>query len=124
LRGEVETDIERKACKQAEKLGVRNIKINTRSDTGWPDRIFFIPGGRPLFIEFKRPGEDPDPKQEYIHEILKKLGYDIEVHDTVEGAVSAVVTALEASSRAKKRDEVSSRTRVRNSGGRPRRGED
>lgn len=124
MRNVVETDIERAACEKVKKLGIRNIKINTKTETGWPDRMFIIPGGRPLFVEFKRPGEEPEPKQEHIHEVLKKLGYNVEVHDSVDGVVSAVTRALEAAHRAKERDEVSTRTRVRNSGGRPRRRKD
>ena len=124
MRNVVETDIERAACEKVKKLGIRNIKINTKTETGWPDRMFVIPGGRPLFVEFKRPGEEPEPKQEHIHEVLKKLGYNVEVHDSVDGAVSAVTRALEAARRAKERDEVSTRTRVRNSGGGPRRRKD
>ena len=90
-----EAVIERCACERAlRELGVRSLKLNVTGSTGWPDRLFFIPGGRPLFIEFKRPGEEPDPKQRHIHEVLKHNGYEVQVHDTIDGAVQAVAAAV------------------------------
>lgn len=92
----LESKIEKKACwRILRQLGVRSLKLNVSGSTGWPDRIFFIPGGRPLFIEFKQPGEEPRPKQVYIHGILKHLDYEVQVHDTVDGAFQAVTQALE-----------------------------
>lgn len=97
VREKKESSVEREACSRAEsELGVRNTKFVTPGDTGWPDRIFWIKGGRPLLIEFKRPGEEPRPKQEYNIGILKKLGYNVEVHDNVERALCSIARALEA----------------------------
>lgn len=91
----LEKDIESKVCRRAfSELGVRNIKVNTLTETGWPDRMFLIPGGRPLFIEFKRPGGEPDPKQVHIHGILKGLDYSVEVCDSEEEAMSKIAQAL------------------------------
>lgn len=99
-----ESDIQTKVRNRALKeLGVVGKKLNIDGDTGWPDFIFFIPGGRPLFIEFKRPGERPSPKQTYIHDdVLKKLGYDIEVHDNEDEAVNAIRIKVEATRRSEK----------------------
>lgn len=94
-RKKLELSTELKVCKRAlENYGVGNIKINTRSETGYPDRMFLIPGGRPLFIEFKREGEEPSKKQLYIHEGLRALGYDVEVHDDVDAALWAIVRRM------------------------------
>jgi hypothetical protein len=90
-----ESKIERDAVNLVwEHLGIVGSKLVTPGDTGYPDRIFWIPGGRPLLIEFKRPGEEPKPKQEYIHAQLKKLGYQVEVHDNAIRAFSAVIEAV------------------------------
>lgn len=98
-----ESSIERKTCKLAlEQLGVRNVKLVTPGDTGWPDRIFWIPGGRPLLIEFKAPGEAPRPKQIYIHELLRQLGYNVEVHDDTDIAFQSIARAVEAARLPKK----------------------
>lgn len=95
----LESSIERKACSEAKKLGVRNVKMNTLSDTGWPDRMFLIPGGRPLFIEFKRPGGELSPKQQYVHDLLKSLGYTVETHDNVATVLTTIKNCLTQNSR-------------------------
>lgn len=59
-------------------------------ETGYPDTGFLIPGGRPLFIEFKWGEKTPDPKQEYWHKIFRDLGYDVEVHNNVDEALTAI----------------------------------
>lgn len=79
-------DIEQKVCSEALKLGVESVKWG---DSGWPDRIFLTPG-KPFFIEFKRPGGEPEPRQAFRIKTLKKLRYDVEVHDNVEEALSAI----------------------------------
>lgn len=91
----LEKDIEGKVCRRAfSELGVRNIKVNTLTETGWPDRMFLIPGGRPLFIEFKRPGGVVEPKQLHIHGILQELDYSVVVCDNEEEAMQAIAQAL------------------------------
>lgn len=69
-----EATVERKVCRDAEKLGVPNVKIKM---PGWPDRQFFIIGGRSLFIEFKNQSGDEElrPLQDYWCDKLEKLGY-------------------------------------------------
>jgi uncharacterized protein YyaL (SSP411 family) len=109
-----ESKIELRAVQKVHKdLGVLGIKLTTKSGTGWPDRMFLVPGGRPFFIEFKQPGEEPRPKQDFVHALLRRLGYDVEAHDTVEGAVAAVGQRVDAARAAKARDEVPDRARSR-----------
>jgi len=62
----------------------------------WPDRMFFIPGGRPLLIEFKKPGAEPTPKQAARIKELRELGYDVEVCDSKEQGIACVQSRLEA----------------------------
>ena len=45
----IEATVARRAL---EELGVFSIKIKRAQEAGYPDRIFLIHGGRPLFIEF------------------------------------------------------------------------
>lgn len=86
-----ETAIERAVVhKAAKELGVFSTKMGTTGSTGWPDRIFFIPGGRPLMIEFKRPGGKMTEKQKWVHERLRWLGYDVEVHDDTTKALQTI----------------------------------
>lgn len=88
--------IEQEACALILKeLGIIGAKLTVPGDTGYPDRIFWLPGGRPLLIEFKQPGEAPEPKQEYHIRRLRALGYLVEVHDNATDALRAVLRALD-----------------------------
>ena len=58
MRKKLERVIENRVVREAEAAGILVRKLNGEGQRGWPDRMFCIPGGRPLFIEFKREGED------------------------------------------------------------------
>jgi hypothetical protein len=73
---------------------VPSLHLHMSGDTGWPDRVFFIDGGKPLIIEFKDVGEEPTPKQKLKHAILRYRGYDIQVHNNKTEALAAVVLAV------------------------------
>jgi hypothetical protein len=89
----LETDIERRVVGYAERLKIAVLKLNVKGRRGWPDRIFLIPGGCPLFIEFKKPGEKPEPLQEFIHGNLRAAGYRVSVVDNYADGVAAVEAA-------------------------------
>ena len=94
----LEKTVEREVCRRALlELGVSNMKLAAQGQRGWPDRLFLIPGGRPLLIEFKAPGEEPRPDQEGCIKILKLLGYAVEVHDDEHAAMLSIRKALEVS---------------------------
>jgi hypothetical protein len=77
LRRARENDLRDKVCKDALHIfGIRSLQLDLRHDAGWPDRLVLISGGRPAFMEFKRPGEVPRPLQIHRLETLIKLGYD------------------------------------------------
>ena len=90
----LEIDIEEAACKAALKLGVTSIKIKRADQKGWPDRLFLIPGGAPLFIEFKTPVGVLSPHQVFKITRLESLGYAVAVCDTVEDAVREIKEIL------------------------------
>lgn len=75
---------------------VKGLKFTPEGDGGWPDRIFMIHTGRPLLIEFKKPGEEPEPRQRHNHKLLRRWGYDVEVHDDRELALEAIRRKVEA----------------------------
>jgi hypothetical protein len=54
---------------------VRKVKWIGR--VGCPDRLY-MKGGRVLFIEFKRPGKDLEPRQ--VREIKRMRNHGVEVH--------------------------------------------
>lgn len=88
----LESPIELQACSLVWRyLGIKGSKLKVLGDTSYPDRLFWVPGGRPLLIEFKRPGEPPEPKQSYTHNWLRSLGYEVQVHDSALKAFKAVI---------------------------------
>lgn len=95
IRRQLESSIETKVVEDAkEKLGVLSIKLELKRDDGWPDREFLIPGGKPLFIEFKRGGEDLRALQDLRAKVLRALGYDVIRCDDYDDAMNAVKERL------------------------------
>jgi hypothetical protein len=70
-RARRESALEARAVKYARTRGVVVAKLTQL--VGVPDRIFFVPGGRPLIIEFKARGLAPEGLQSWY---LKKLTKD------------------------------------------------
>ncbi len=96
----------------AKQMGVKSIRMyfGPGVQTGWPDDLFLIPGGRPLFIEFKAPGEEvtPGSNQERKINDLIGLGYDVEVCDNKDEAISAISQRVGTSRVPKTRQGISS----------------
>jgi len=95
LESRIEEELARRA---SEELGLRSLKLNVKGRRGYPDRLFFVPGGKPTFIELKRPGEQPRPLQKHIHKILRKLGYHVETHSDVQRALACLKKAIRLNS--------------------------
>lgn len=51
---------------------------------GWPDRCVLGPGPTVYMIEFKKPGEAPEPIQLHVHKLLRKIGLKVYVCETIE----------------------------------------
>ena len=81
-----------------DEYGVPSIKLTMITDSGWPDRLYILPQSRVKFVEYKRPGEEPQPRQEYIHELLAAFGHEVEVYDSITDAVQGVTKTLESGS--------------------------
>lgn len=58
----VELQIEKEVCNKAERAGWLVRKVSWQGRRGAPDRVF-MKDGRLVFIEFKRPGEEPKGQQ-------------------------------------------------------------
>lgn len=84
--------------KFAKSLGVTTIRLyfGPGMQTGWPDDLFLIPGGTPLFLEAKAPGKKPTPKQKQKIKLLEDAGYDVGWYDNKDEACEAISRALEA----------------------------
>lgn len=70
-----ESSVEKAATQGAEKLGVPSLKLGLH---GWPDRLFLLPRGRPLFVEFKRDIASIVPLRQRLRQSgLRSLGYEV-----------------------------------------------
>ena len=88
----LEKTIQQKVNTYARKtLLLRCIKLSTQGQVSYPDYLYFICGGRPLLIEFKRPGNKPTSLQQDTINVLKNLGYDTEVHDNADEAIISLL---------------------------------
>lgn len=95
----LEEHIEKPVVKWAKShLGLEVTKLNVQFSSGLPDRIFWIPGGKPFLIEFKKPGikKTLSPLQQIKIPLLLKLGYDVEVHDNIEEAKASIQARVDA----------------------------
>lgn len=73
----LEKDIEKAGGDFAFRRGWFTLKLTSPSRRGWPDR-FYARRGRIVLVEWKRPGEEPDPLQAKMHKDLRAHG--VEVH--------------------------------------------
>jgi len=71
----LEKEIERKLKKRVEELGCLCLKFESPGFTGVPDRIILMPGGEMFFVETKAPGQKERPRQEYVQDRLRRLGF-------------------------------------------------
>jgi len=111
---ELEEDIEISSCNKIWKwLGIKGYKLKIVGETGFPDRIFFIPGGRPYLAEYKLPGEPARAKQKYIHNMLTILGYKIGVFDNEYDAIQAIIQAVESTRLSKESRKILTEARRR-----------
>lgn len=69
----LEKDIEKGVVRYAEAHNWIAIKFTPKGDVGWPDHIF-VKDGKTVWIEFKRPGEEPTPLQQYRMRHLRSHG--------------------------------------------------
>ena len=73
----LEKEVEKEVVAWWTKRGGLQIKLNILGRRGWPDRIFFPVGGKPVLIEFKRVNEDARALQAYVHGELRARGYGV-----------------------------------------------
>lgn len=77
--------------RKVNRLGALCLKFESPGFCGVPDRIILLPGGRVIFVETKAPGKKERARQEYVHDLLRRYGF--EVFNTVdsEAKISAVL---------------------------------
>lgn len=86
--------VEQPVLDWCKKRGIMHRKMNGLGFRGWPDRLFILPSGRVVWIEFKRPGGKLTPLQEAIHAKLEALGHHVHVIDTKNAGAETLLRAL------------------------------
>ena len=86
IRRDRESALKRRVMAAAvREFGLHSIRLD---HDGWNDQLILIPGGRPLFAEFKVKGEEPRVLQVRRHDTLGALGYDVVVWDDYDTAIA------------------------------------
>lgn len=87
---------ERELSKYVGDSGGMAVKLLSQFIKGLPDRMYLLPGGVVVFVEFKSAGKRPTKIQSYIHAKIRALGFLVYVVDSVEsyGEVHGIVEQL------------------------------
>ena len=95
-----EQDVRLVVIAEARRLGVPHERAHKGpgAATGFPDDKFYVYGGKPWLVEFKAPGKkvEPGSRQALIIDTLRRMGYDVEVHDNDEKAIAALRRRVDA----------------------------
>lgn len=78
-----ESSVEKTLVKGVKALGGLCLKCRVLGLAGFPDRTCLLPGGVIIFVELKAPKKDPRVRQKTVIGILRKLGFSVEVLDTI-----------------------------------------
>lgn len=73
---------ERTMSKYVNDKGGIAVKLLSQFVNGLPDRMYLLPGGRALFVEFKSTGKKPTRIQEHIIGRIRKIGFTVLVVDS------------------------------------------
>lgn len=87
-----EKDIENYLRDRIKTIGGRAYKFVSPGNTGVPDRMVCLPGGRIAFVELKAPGKKPTALQERQHRLFRNLGFYVQVIDSIPGVDNFIRT--------------------------------
>ena len=80
----LEKQIESKVCDYAKSKGWLTYKFTSPARAAVPDRLMIQPGGKVVFVEFKRTGMKPTEAQLREHKRLESQGCHVWVIDSIE----------------------------------------
>lgn len=91
----LERDVIRKTFAAVRDLPIEKIRMSMMQGvaSGWPDYLVVLPGGRSLWIEFKRPGAKPTKLQAHRMALLAALGHACIVVDDAKAGAAAIRAA-------------------------------
>lgn len=79
-----EKAIEAYLVRKVTAMGGECLKFSSHTDTGYPDRLLLLPGGKTIWVEVKSKGEKPRLLQEVRMARLRRLGFEAHVVDSRE----------------------------------------
>ncbi|SDW31021.1 VRR-NUC domain-containing protein [Paenibacillus sp. PDC88] len=79
-----ENKIEAYLRQKVKDLGGIAYKFVSPGNSGVPDRLVLLPGGRTLFVELKAPGKKPTKLQLMQHKRIQGLDHKVHVLDSKE----------------------------------------
>ena len=82
-----ESDIEKILTTEIRKIGGRTYKWVSPGNSGVPDRIVFLPGGRVYFVELKTDTGKVSAQQKIQINRIQSLGQDVRVVKGIRGLV-------------------------------------
>lgn len=86
----LEKELERKMKEMVESIDGKFLKMFVSGETGIPDRLMLLPGGKACFVELKQKGKKPTKKQLYYHQKLIRQGHAVYVIDNVQDAADLI----------------------------------
>jgi hypothetical protein len=98
MAGTPESKVRDPVVKWAKAHGIEHQRMSFARGVkrAFPDDCFLVPGGRPFFVEFKAPGEEPTALQTYRGCRLLELGYDVCWTDSTDAARTALILRVGA----------------------------
>lgn len=91
---ESEKDTEKYLRDEIKKIGGTAYKFVSPGNTGVPDRVVCLPGGRAIFIELKSEGRRSTPNQKRQQQKLRALGFDVYADVDTKTKVDEIVRVL------------------------------
>ena len=90
---ESEKSIEAYLAREVKATGGLCLKFASHTETGYPDRLLLLPGGKTAWVEVKSKGQKPRRIQEVRMRTLASLGFKVYVVDSRE-KVDEIVNGL------------------------------
>lgn len=72
-----ERDIEKYLREEVKRIRGRAYKFESPGNSGVPDRLVLLPGGRVYFVELKAPGKTSRPLQINQQRKISSLGFEV-----------------------------------------------